>query len=610
MAETRILFSAAGDGFGKELWMTSGGDAMRLTDVNAGSAGSFPSVFAQYGKWVYFSADSGDGRDLYRLDTITLQVSGVGPANSDPSYVAGTPGKLYLSMYDAVNGRELWVANESGGVSLTGDAYGGSTGLSPSFGGSIGSTVLFAGSDEDAGRELFVSNGGTPTLLKDIRAIGNSEPGYVSGFHEFGNQLLFSANDGGGETLWSSNGSTASELSDVELPQNFFTYDNGIDEIVLFSGQTPGGFDQYIYVTDGTGGGTKRLTTKVEEPAGFTLYKGKVYFSGRDDDHGRELWVTDGTAGGTQRVADLYGGTANSSPSNMVVVNGKLMFTTYNSGYALWTSDGTDEGTDLVRYFTNIGNFVPFGSKAYFAGYTSAGQWQIWETSGTNATATNLMPSSNVTPTIHGVIQVGGSNKPTSGPDELTGNSGDNTIDGKKGDDTIDGAGGDDTLKGSEGDDVLKGGSGRDSLDGGDGKDNLQGGSGRDKLKGGGGNDTLRGGADNDTLDGGSGKDQFRFDTAPNSKSNVDHITNFKVGEDKVALDDSKFDVGSSLTASEFLSRSSGHTATKASQHIIYDRSNGELWYDEDGKGGKSAVKFAVIDNKPAGLSVDDFMIV
>ena len=600
MAETRILFSAVGDSFGRELWMTDGAGATRVTDVNAGAGHSLPALLGQVGNAVYFSAINGSTTDLYRLDTTSSLVTKVGPVNSRPYLVANTGDKTYLSIDDGVNGRELWVATASG-VSFLGDAVPDGS-LNPSFGASVGNTVLFSGSNKDGDVELYATTGGKPVLIDNIRALGSSQPGYVSsGFHEFGGKVLFSANDGGGDTLWSSNGSSATELSDVGIPQNFFTYDNGIAARVLFSGETPGGFDQFLYVTDGSS--VTRVTDKVEDPSGFTLYKGKVYFSGWDINHGRELWVTDGTADGTMMVGDLTGDGASSSPGSLTVVNNKLIF--IDNLQRLWTSDGTDQGTHFIRNFSSAYNVVVSGPTAYFTGLTSSGGWQIWSTDGTTASVTNLVPpndgASIYTPTIQGIITVAGSNKPTNGHDTLSGNDKDNAIDGKKGNDTISGGKGADTLKGSEGNDRLEGGKGKDSLVGGEGKDT---------LKGGAGNDTLQGGKGADKLDGGDGNDQFRFDTAPGSGSNIDHIVNFKRGADKIALDDARFDVGGSPSAGEFLARDSGHKATKASHHIIYDRSNGELWYDADGKGGDGPLQFAVIDNKPQHLSADDFVIV
>jgi ELWxxDGT repeat protein len=587
MTETRILFSAVGDGKGNELWITNGGSPTRLTDLLVGTGHSDPGVIGQVGKTVYFSATNGDGRDLYKLDTATMLVTAVGPANSNPDYVAGAAGTIYLSMDDGVNGRELWKAT-AGGVSFAGDAYLDGS-LSPSSGGVAGSTVLFAGEDKDKGTELFASNGGTPARVMDINLLGDSDPGSISGFFSFGNKVLFDANDGGGPTLWSSNGSNASEISPVELPQNFFAY----NDRVLFSGQTPGGFSQYLYVTDGTS--ASRVTDKVTAPSNFVFYKGKAFFAGADSAHGRELWSTDGTAGGTELVADLNYQPSSSSPSSLFVLGNKLLFTSGDQG--LWTSDGTDAGTRPLKYFQSVGNFVVHGTQAYFVAYTASGKWQIWTTDGTpgGTNATNIVPShATVPPILQGIIEIAGSvsTTPSNGPDLLTGNSKSNAIDGKKGNDTIDGAAGNDTLKGGDGNDVLSGGKGKDVLTGGKG------------------NDTLKGGAGNDTLDGGDGRDQFRFDTAPSGKSNLDHILNFKHGTDKIALENDIFAVGPSLSAKEFLSRDSGHTATKTGQRIIYDEAKGELWYDADGKGdGHDPIKFAVIDNKPA-LSIDDFTIV
>ena len=50
------------------------------------------------------------------------------------------------------------------------------------------------------------------------------------------------------------------------------------------------------------------------------------------------------------------------------------------------------------------------------------------------------------------------------------------------------------------------------------------------------GNDRLYGGAGKDRLNGGAGKDRFVFDTALNASTNVDIITDFKYGEDKIKI--------------------------------------------------------------------------
>ncbi|MZG55284.1 type I secretion C-terminal target domain-containing protein, partial [Photobacterium lucens] len=89
--------------------------------------------------------------------------------------------------------------------------------------------------------------------------------------------------------------------------------------------------------------------------------------------------------------------------------------------------------------------------------------------------------------------------------------------------------GGHDTLYGKAGNDILFG-------DGGD--DSLYGGDGNDLLIGGYGNDVLSGGNGNDILTGGKGEDIFLFDALSKDKESTDHITDFKVGEDKLNISD------------------------------------------------------------------------
>ncbi|PQJ62708.1 Ig-like domain-containing protein [Photobacterium angustum] len=89
--------------------------------------------------------------------------------------------------------------------------------------------------------------------------------------------------------------------------------------------------------------------------------------------------------------------------------------------------------------------------------------------------------------------------------------------------------GGNDTLNGNGGNDILLGDGGNDTLNGGDGDDLLLGGYG---------NDTLSGGDGNDILTGGAGRDLFLFDTISKDKVSTDHITDFKVSEDKLNISD------------------------------------------------------------------------
>ena len=103
-------------------------------------------------------------------------------------------------------------------------------------------------------------------------------------------------------------------------------------------------------------------------------------------------------------------------------------------------------------------------------------------------------------------------NVPTSGDDNLTGDSTANNIKALAGDDTVSGGDGQDTINGGAGDDVLNGEVDNDSLMGSTGNDQLNGGSGNDTLKGGNGIDTLNGGDNDDILKGGKDADELNGD--------------------------------------------------------------------------------------------------
>lgn len=223
------------------------------------------------------------------------------------------------------------------------------------------------------------------------------------------------------------------------------------------------------------------------------------------------------------------------------------------------------------------------------------------------------------------------------GDDWLQGSLGTNTLDGRSGWDTADysnrlrpievklaGAAvagvivdgrAEDTLKsienvvGGAAGDRLTGDSGRNWFAGLGGRDSLAGGAGRDVLEGGKASDTLFGGSGNDTLAGGGSADKFMFD-AKLGRYNIDTVTDFRPDSDVITLDDKIFTaLGATFERSEFYAKAGATKAHDGSDHIIYNKTTGKLYYDADGKGGHAAVHFATLSNK-AVLHYDDFAIV
>lgn len=74
------------------------------------------------------------------------------------------------------------------------------------------------------------------------------------------------------------------------------------------------------------------------------------FFTLNDDEHGLELWRSDGTTEGTFLIRDIHPDQSSSSPSNFKLIGDKLFFTADDGvhGRELWCSDGSHEGTYLV----------------------------------------------------------------------------------------------------------------------------------------------------------------------------------------------------------------------------------------------------------------------
>ena len=154
-----------------------------------------------------------------------------------------------------------------------------------------------------------------------------------------------------------------------------------------------------------------------------------------------------------------------------------------------------------------------------------------------------------------------------------------------------------------------------DSIQAGVGSDKISGLAGNDTLTGGAGNDILIGGAGNDTLTGGEGIDLFLFDTAANASTNLDFITDFVSGADKLQFSKKVFaGLGKStggLNGDQFWSGAGQTAAHDATDRIIYDTTTGAVYYDADGSGVKPSVQVALIGtNTHPALTYSDFAIV
>ena len=235
--------------------------------------------------------------------------------------------------------------------------------------------LYFTAADDENGHELWVSDGTTEgtKLLKDIYP-GISNDGFVyssspADFVKINDRLYFTANDGTGEKLWVTDGTT--------------------EGIQLVADIASGTSDYFAFDT-------------------FTELNGKLYFGAYDEKTGRELWVSDGTAEGTNLVVDLTPGASSSYAyssyiRNLTESNGKLYLSANDGkiGQELWVSNGTAEGTQLVldiapgasssyAYSSDLNYFTEFDGKLYFAADNRKNGSELWVSDGT-AESTQLV---------------------------------------------------------------------------------------------------------------------------------------------------------------------------------------------------------------------------
>lgn len=148
----------------------------------------------------------------------------------------------------------------------------------------------------------------------------------------------------------------------------------------------------------------------------------------------------------------------------------------------------------------------------------------------------------------------------------------------------------------------------------------LRGNVGANVLRGLEGNDWIAGGAGNDTLSGGTGSDSFVFNSRldkavgwqnPNTPpTNLDVITDFSVADDTFVLYSQVFDGLKAGEQVRFVDIAAGGDAGLEGGNIVYDSSNGELFYVINSSGADPIVHHFAKVSADLGLTASDFVVV
>ncbi|MBS1680116.1 MAG: hypothetical protein JST48_00240 [Bacteroidetes bacterium] len=201
--------------------------------------------------------------------------------------------------------------------------------------------------------------------------------------------------------LWQSDG-TLSGTINLHYPfSNFYNQGKTISYLATFNDKLLIANYGELWITDGFSS-----TTKIKEAdankdystiylGSFAELNGFLYFSAYDSMHGQEVWRTDGTSSGTTLFQDLSPGflpynpslASSSYPGDFRRIGNFIYFTT-NYSSLLWRTDGTMQGTILLKKCDNndeycIRNLSKFNDKLIFTYNDSTTGKEPWITDGT-----------------------------------------------------------------------------------------------------------------------------------------------------------------------------------------------------------------------------------
>lgn len=177
-----------------------------------------------------------------------------------------------------------------------------------------------------------------------------------------------------------------------------FAADDGLSGVELFASDgTPGNLTLVKDIHPGFDGSLFGLPYN-SNPHGFLVMGGYAYFAADNGINGVELWRTDGTEQGTSLVKDINEGDADSNPGNFAVLNGELYFTADDgvNGVELWKTNGSEAGTVLVQDIrsgelgSNPTSLVASDGLLYFAADDGVNGRELWVTT-PNGTGVQLV---------------------------------------------------------------------------------------------------------------------------------------------------------------------------------------------------------------------------
>jgi len=367
----------------------------------------------------FFVADDGVhgmyGGELWKSDGTaegTVLVKDIWPGRqprySGPDHLTNVAGTLFFTAFDPARGGQLWKSDGTAEGTVPLKAVGVfQTAV-------VGDMLFFVGNDGRTGSELWKSDGtaeGT-VLVKDIRTDtypgGYPKSSAPEDLTVLDGIVYFVADDGvHGRELWRSDGTADGTVLVKDIkPGAGFGHIRSLTSTggSLFFAADDGVTGLELWKSDGTEAGTELVKDIFPGelypgnpfsslPEELTTVGGSVFFRAQLVDSGSELWMSDGTAEGTVLVKDIDPGTAGSRPYNLTNVGGKLFYFNGSDG-SLWQSDGTEAGTVSFQQTltgtsaTAVSIPIEMGGRLFFLADHPAYGRELWASDGTAAGTT------------------------------------------------------------------------------------------------------------------------------------------------------------------------------------------------------------------------------
>jgi ELWxxDGT repeat protein len=296
----------------------------------------------------------------------------------------------YFVATDGIHGQELWKSDGTGsGTSMVKDILPGSDGSAPRHLTLVGDNLFFIATGVTGRLQLWKSDG-TPEGTRFLKEFSTSDSTSIQNLIGADGTLYFAASFlDFRSALWKSDGTPEGTIqlnTSIAGMESWEATANGL----LFADYTA-----KLWWTDGTPEGTfvvKDFDPNVPDQccpltgiSGFASIEQTVYFT-LTTWPTSALWKTDGTTAGTVLVKDQFTGAS----GTLTELNGQLLFTAKNEqGAGLFESDGTFEGTDFVApVFPSLNGFlqnmyVRWNGKLFFAATDAAHGTEFWTTDGT-----------------------------------------------------------------------------------------------------------------------------------------------------------------------------------------------------------------------------------